>query len=104
MQQYIHNDDENLPPIDRFNLGQKYFFWVMLFAGLVLLATGLAMWFTGSLPLALRPVMILLHVSAALVTIGAFIIHWLGGIGCQAGVPSSHLSHPPTQHTRQPSM
>ena len=75
MKQYIRNDDENLPPIDRFNIGQKYFFWVMLFAGLVLLATGLAMWFPASLPLALRPLMILLHVSAALVTIGAFIIH-----------------------------
>jgi formate dehydrogenase subunit gamma len=75
MKQYIRNDDENLPPIDRFNIGQKYFFWVMLFAGLVLLATGLAMWFPASLPLALRPLMILLHVAAALVTIGAFIIH-----------------------------
>ena len=75
MKQYIRNDDENLPPIDRFNIGQKYFFWVMLFAGLVLLATGLSMWFPASLPLALRPLMILLHVAAALVTIGAFIIH-----------------------------
>ncbi|MGA3017429.1 MAG: formate dehydrogenase subunit gamma [Bryobacteraceae bacterium] len=75
MKQYIRNEDENLPPIDRFNIGQKYFFWVMLFAGLVLLATGLAMWFPASLPLALRPLVILLHVAAALVTIGAFIIH-----------------------------
>ena len=33
MERYIRNDDEDLPPIDRFNLGQKYFFWVMLFAG-----------------------------------------------------------------------
>jgi formate dehydrogenase subunit gamma len=72
---YIRNEDENLPPIDRFNLGQKYFFWAMLFAGVVLLMTGVAMWFPASLPLVLRPVLILLHVSAALITIGAFIIH-----------------------------
>ena len=72
---YIRNEDEDLPPIDRFNLGQKYFFWVMLFAALVLLVTGGAMWFPASLPLAVRPWMILLHVSAALITVGAFIIH-----------------------------
>jgi len=72
---YIRNEDEKLPPVDRFNVGQKYFFWVMLFAALVLLVTGVCMWFPASLPLELRPVMILLHVSAALITIGAFIIH-----------------------------
>ena len=75
VKQYVRNEDEDLPPIDRFNLGQKYFFWVMLFAAAVLLATGIAMWFPASLPLALRPFMILLHVSAALITVGAFIIH-----------------------------
>jgi formate dehydrogenase subunit gamma len=72
---YVRNEDENLPPVDRFNIGQKYFFWAMLFAGLVLLLTGLAMWFPAGLPLVLRPVLILLHVSAALITVGAFIIH-----------------------------
>ena len=75
MPDYISNQDENLPAIDRFNLGQKYFFWVMLYAGLALLITGLAMWVPASLPLLLRPWMILIHVSAALVTVGAFIIH-----------------------------
>ena len=72
---YIRNEDEELPPAERFNIGQKYFFWVMLFAGLVLLLTGLAMWSPGLLPLAVRPFMNLLHASAALITIGAFIIH-----------------------------
>ena len=75
VKQYVRNEDEDLPPIDRFNLGQKYFFWVMLCAAAILLATGIAMWFPASLPLALRPFMILLHVSAALITVGAFIIH-----------------------------
>ena len=72
---YIRNEDHNLPPVDRFNLGQKYFFWAMLFAAIVLVATGVAMWFSASLPRGLRPLVILLHVAAALVTVGAFIIH-----------------------------
>jgi formate dehydrogenase subunit gamma len=75
MDRYVRNEDEALPPIDRFNLGQKYFFWVMLAAGTVLLATGIAMWFPESLPLWLRPFAIVLHVAAALITVGAFIIH-----------------------------
>lgn len=75
MDHYIRNEDWDLPPIDRFNLGQKYFFWVMLFAGGLLLFSGAAMWFPEIVPAAALGITILLHVAAALVTIGAFIIH-----------------------------
>ncbi|MDR3702908.1 MAG: formate dehydrogenase subunit gamma [Candidatus Sulfopaludibacter sp.] len=78
MKRYIENDDEALPPIDRFNLGQKYFFWAMLFAGFVLLVSGTVLWIPEKLPWSLRDVRyiaVLLHVSSALLTIGAFIIH-----------------------------
>lgn len=75
---YIANHDDGLPPIDRFNIGQKHFFWTMLYAGCVLLLSGIVLWLPEKLPWSLRAVRsaaILLHVSAALVTIGAFIIH-----------------------------
>ena len=78
VKRYIENQDEGLPPIDRFNLGQKYFFWVMLFAGIVLLLSGIVLWIPETLPWSLRDVRyaaILLHVSSALIIIGAFIIH-----------------------------
>lgn len=78
VQRYIANDDENLPPIDRFNIGQKYFFWAMFYAGIVLLLSGAVLWFPEFIPWSLRwlrEAAILLHVSAALVSIGAFIIH-----------------------------
>jgi formate dehydrogenase gamma subunit len=41
---YVQNEDENLPPIGRFNYGQKMFFWLM-FYGVILLLSGLALWF-----------------------------------------------------------
>jgi len=75
---YIRNEDESLPPIDRFNIGQKQFFWVMFWAGALLFVTGLVLWFPERIPFSLRVVRqaaILLHVAAALITIGAFIIH-----------------------------
>jgi len=78
MNRYIGNDDASLPPAERFNLGQKYFFWVMLWAGLLLLVSGLVLWFPEWIPLDFRgilPSAILLHVISALVTIGAFIVH-----------------------------
>jgi formate dehydrogenase subunit gamma len=78
MGHYIRNEDEQLPPIDRFNAGQKYFFWVMLWAGLVMLISGVLLWIPEKIPWSLRFLRytaILLHVSAALISIGAFIIH-----------------------------
>jgi formate dehydrogenase subunit gamma len=78
MGHYVRNEDEDLPPIDRFNLGQKYFFWAMLWAGIVLLLSGAVLWFPERIPWSLRSLRywaILLHVASALVTIGLFIIH-----------------------------
>jgi formate dehydrogenase subunit gamma len=75
MDRYIRNEDEALPAIDRFNIGQKYFFWAMVWGGTVLLATGAVLWFPERMPADLLRIAILLHVSAALVTVGAFIIH-----------------------------
>jgi formate dehydrogenase subunit gamma len=78
IQHYIKNEDEQLPPVDRFNAGQKYFFWVMLYAGIVMLVSGVALWIPERIPWSLRFLRygaVLLHVSAALVSIGAFIIH-----------------------------
>ena len=42
---YVRNQDEDLPPIGRFNLGQKQFFWLMFYAAAVLLLTGAVLWF-----------------------------------------------------------
>ena len=78
MKHYIENEDERLPPEDRFNLGQKYFFWVMVWGGLGLLISGAILWFPELIPWSLRFLRygaILVHVACALITIGAFIIH-----------------------------
>jgi formate dehydrogenase subunit gamma len=78
MNRYIANEDETLPPSDRFNLGQKYFFWVMVWGGIGLLVSGAILWFPELIPWNLRFLRyagILVHVVCALITIGAFIIH-----------------------------
>jgi formate dehydrogenase subunit gamma len=75
---YIRNEDQSLPPIDRFNIGQKQFFWLMFYSTAVLLLSGLVLWFPERIPWSLRGLRyaaILLHVASALITIGLFIIH-----------------------------
>ena len=80
---YIENRDRDVPPVGRFNPGQKQFYWVMLFATILLLLTGVIMWIPEYLPYGLRGlrgVAVVLHEIAALITIGAFIIHVYMGL------------------------
>jgi formate dehydrogenase subunit gamma len=75
---YIENDDDKLPPVGRFNWGQKLFFWGIFYGVILLLLSGVALWYTEALPWSFRFVRylaILVHASAALITIGLFLIH-----------------------------
>src|SRR5579863_8559725 len=51
---YVENRDEVMPPQGRFNAGQKQFWWVMLWCSLLLLATGIILWFPEKFPLGLH--------------------------------------------------
>ena len=78
MKYYIENEDEKLPPIGRFNYGQKLFFWLMFYGVILLVISGVGLWFVESIPWSLRWLRytaVTVHVVAALATIGGFIIH-----------------------------
>jgi len=75
---YIENEDDKLPPVGRFNYGQKLFFWGIFYGVILLLLSGIALWYTEALPWSLRFVRyaaILINASVALITIGLFLIH-----------------------------
>lgn len=75
---YITNEDAILPLQERFNAGQKLFYWLMYYGALWLLLSGLVIWFPEYIPFGiawLRSLAILIHEIAALLTIGGFIIH-----------------------------
>jgi formate dehydrogenase subunit gamma len=90
---YVTNHDEAVPPAGHFNHGQKQFYWVMFFGALVLLVTGVLMWFpelvvghnASTAGHSLMPLIVILHCAAALVTIGAFLIHIYMGIFLVSG-------------------
>lgn len=78
IEHYIENDDQHLPPEGRFNYGQKLFFWLMFYGIILLLISGIGLWFVEDIPWSLRWLRYLsvtVHVAAALATIGGFIIH-----------------------------
>lgn len=75
---YVRNEDEDLPPIGRFNWGQKLFFWLMFYGTILLVISGFGLWFVEGIPWNLRWLRYLsvtVHVAAAMATIGGFIIH-----------------------------
>jgi formate dehydrogenase subunit gamma len=78
MPYYIENEDDKLPPVGRFNFGQKLFFWGIFYSVILLLLSGLVLWETELLPWNLRFLRyaaVLVHASVALITIGLFLIH-----------------------------
>jgi formate dehydrogenase subunit gamma len=94
MSRYIRNEDVGVPPAGRFNYGQKMLFWLMLWGGVALLASGLVMWFVASVPWELRwlrTVATLTHAVAALLTIGGFIVHVYMGVAVVPGGLSAIL-------------
>jgi formate dehydrogenase subunit gamma len=87
MQHYIRNEDDRVPSAGRFNYGQKALFWVMAFGAVLLLLSGLALWWPEQLLAApaVRQGAVLVHALAALATIGAFIVHLYMGLAVVPG-------------------
>ena len=85
---YIRNEDDKMPPADRFNPGQKLLFWGFLVNGMLLLITGVALWLPQDIPWnfrVLRLVSVFLHPVCALFTIALFIIHVYMGTAMERG-------------------
>jgi formate dehydrogenase subunit gamma len=77
---YVQNQDDKIPAQGRFNAGQKQFYWVMFYSTMILLVTGIVMWFPEVIMK--RPglhwvltLFVFIHSVTALITIAAFIIH-----------------------------
>lgn len=72
---YAVHDESGLPEAGRFNAGQKLLFWLQAASALILLASGVVLWWPEAMPRALRLTAILLHPAAAVVSIGGIIVH-----------------------------
>ncbi|QTD46400.1 formate dehydrogenase subunit gamma [Ottowia testudinis] len=74
----LHDDEEKMPPVGKYNAGQKLVFWSMTLCLLVLLVTGLLFWqawFAESVPIALQRVAVVLHALAAFIMSLTAVVH-----------------------------
>ena len=72
---YAVHEEAGLPEAGRFNAGQKALFWMQAPSGVVLLATGVVLWWPETMPRVLRETAILVHPMAAVISLGGLIIH-----------------------------
>lgn len=72
---YAVLDETGLPEAGRFNAGQKMLFWLQCVATLLLFASGIVLWLPESMARGLRLAAILIHPIAAVISIGAIIVH-----------------------------
>ncbi|MFC0266566.1 formate dehydrogenase subunit gamma [Kushneria aurantia] len=85
----LNNRDDNLPPIGKYNPGQKMVFWALVVSIPVLLLTGVIMWrpwFAGFFPIPLIRFASLVHALAAFVAIATIIVHIYAAIWVKGSI------------------
>jgi formate dehydrogenase subunit gamma len=99
VENYAANRDDLLPLSERFNAGQKLFYWLMVYGALLLLLSGVFLWVPEYIPRQtawIRGVMVLLHEISALATIGGFLIHIYMGVffvpGSMTAITTGYVS------------
>jgi len=104
VKEYVTNRDDQVAPAGNFNHGQKQFYWAMFYSTLVLVITGVLLWFPELVSLkahGLMPLVIFLHCAAALVTIAAFMIHvYMGIVFVSGGLQGILWGHVPVSWAR----
>ena len=74
----INNRDDNLPAIDKYNVGQKQLFWTMVVTMVLLIVSGIMMWrpyFADAIPIPLIRIAAVVHMLSAFVLIVGIIVH-----------------------------
>jgi len=74
----LRGDKSKMPPVGKYNAGQKGVFWIMSISLAVLLVTGIIFWqpwFANAFPIVLRRIAVLLHAGAAVALILGTIMH-----------------------------
>jgi formate dehydrogenase subunit gamma len=73
----INNRDDNLPEIDKYNIGQKQLFWVMIATMVLLLVSGVVLWrdTVFAFPVTVVRISAVVHAAAAFVLILGIIVH-----------------------------
>lgn len=78
--EFVTGDERVVADAGRFNFGQKALFWVQLASAVLLVLSGVTMWFPQSFDVGLRQASFIVHDLSAIVAIGALIVHIYMGV------------------------
>ncbi|HSI57041.1 MAG TPA: formate dehydrogenase subunit gamma [Ideonella sp.] len=85
----LRGDEQHMPPVGKYNAGQKAVFWLFGLCLLVLLVTGFLFWrpwFADSFPITAVRLAVLLHAVAAVVLILGVIVHVYAAIWVKGSI------------------
>lgn len=85
----MRNEEEGVPPIGKYNPGQKLLFWTLLACMLILLLSGVVIWrvyFSQYFGITSIRLAMLLHALAAFVLVLSIIVHIYAGIWIKGSV------------------
>lgn len=86
---YARNIEEGIPQSGRFNAGQKMLFWTQAVSALLLLLSGVVIWFPEVAPRAWRLAAILIHPLCAAISITGIIVHiYMSTLGVPGALPA----------------
>ena len=84
----INNRDADLPEIDKYNAGQKYLFWVMVWTMALLVVSGIIIWrpyFADAFHINVVRIAVVVHAVSAFILILGIIAHIYAGVFWVAG-------------------
>jgi formate dehydrogenase subunit gamma len=82
---YAKHDEAWLPESGKFNAGQKLLFWLQVAAALLLLASGVVLWFPESMSRPLRLTAVVLHSTTAVLSMALIVLHVYMGTAAVPG-------------------
>lgn len=89
MRDVLRNEDEKLPPVGRFNAGQKLLFWAIIGCLSALLLTGFVIWrqyFSHFFPIGVIRFSVLAHALFGWVLVCAIVVHIYAAIWIKGSV------------------
>ncbi|HVH30263.1 MAG TPA: formate dehydrogenase subunit gamma [bacterium] len=78
--EFVTGDERVVADAGRFNFGQKSLFWVQFATAVLLVLSGVTMWFPRSFDVGLRQAAFIVHDLSAIAAIGALIVHIYMGV------------------------
>ena len=101
----ISNRDADLPEIDKYNAGQKYLFWVMVWTMVLLVISGIIMWrpyFADAFHINVVRIAVVVHAVTAFILILGIIAHIYAGVfwvtGALRAMTRGTVSHAWARH------